>query len=226
DRLRPARFAIVLFDLDHFKAYNDEHGHLAGDAALGRLGDVLRRATRADDLAFRYGGEEFLLLLPDVDLPGALAVAERVRVAGLLHDIGKLAVPNSILDKPGTLSDEEWTAVRLHPQRTLEILARVPAFAELADDAANHHERLDGRGYFRGIDGARLSPTARILAVADVADALGSARPYRAALPVDEVIRCLDEGEGRAFCGTCVDAARAVLGRESPVGLAATAPGG
>lgn len=81
DRVRPRRFALVLFDIDHFKRYNDDHGHLAGDAALGRLGEVLRRATRGDDLAFRYGGEEFLLLLPDVDLPGALGVAERVRTA-------------------------------------------------------------------------------------------------------------------------------------------------
>ena len=81
DRLRPPRFALVLFDIDHFKAYNDEHGHLAGDAALGWLGEVLRRATRGDDLAFRYGGEEFLLLLPDADLNGAMAAAERVRLA-------------------------------------------------------------------------------------------------------------------------------------------------
>ena len=81
ERLRPMRFALILFDIDHFKAFNDEHGHLAGDAALGRLGEILRRATRGDDLAFRYGGEEFLLLLPEVDLNAAIAVAERVRVA-------------------------------------------------------------------------------------------------------------------------------------------------
>jgi diguanylate cyclase (GGDEF)-like protein len=80
DRLRPRPFALILFDIDHFKAYNDEHGHLAGDAALGRLGAILRRATRGTDMAFRYGGEEFLLLLPDLDLTGAIAVAERVRV--------------------------------------------------------------------------------------------------------------------------------------------------
>jgi len=81
DRLRPLPFAIVLFDIDHFKAYNDEHGHLAGDAALGRLGEILRRGTRGGDQAFRYGGEEFLLLLPDIDLNGAIVAAERVRVA-------------------------------------------------------------------------------------------------------------------------------------------------
>ena len=81
DQVRPTRFALVLLDIDHFKAYNDEHGHLAGDAALGHLGHILRAATRNDDLAFRYGGEEFLLLLPNIDLNGALQVAERVRAA-------------------------------------------------------------------------------------------------------------------------------------------------
>ncbi|HUF06530.1 MAG TPA: GGDEF domain-containing protein [Candidatus Binatia bacterium] len=80
-RLRPARFALVLFDIDHFKAYNDEHGHLAGDAALGHLGEILRRATRGGDHAFRYGGEEFVLLIPEMDLAGAMKIAERVRVA-------------------------------------------------------------------------------------------------------------------------------------------------
>jgi diguanylate cyclase (GGDEF)-like protein len=81
DRVRPTGFALILFDIDHFKRYNDEHGHLAGDAALGRLGEILRRATRSEDLAFRFGGEEFLLLLPGMDLPTAIGVAERVRVA-------------------------------------------------------------------------------------------------------------------------------------------------
>lgn len=80
-RLRPLPFALILFDLDHFKTYNDEHGHQAGDAALGRIGEILRRATRGTDVAFRYGGEEFLLLVPDADLNGAIAVAERVRMA-------------------------------------------------------------------------------------------------------------------------------------------------
>ena len=81
ERVRPPRFAVLLFDLDHFKAFNDEHGHLAGDDALSRMGAVLRQVTRRPDLAFRYGGEEFLLLLPDVSLPDAVAVAERVRSA-------------------------------------------------------------------------------------------------------------------------------------------------
>ncbi len=77
----PSPFALVLFDLDHFKAYNDEHGHQAGDAALLRTGEILLGATRDSDVAFRYGGEEFVLLVPGGDLTVGLAVAERVRVA-------------------------------------------------------------------------------------------------------------------------------------------------
>ena len=81
DRHSSASFALILFDVDHFKNYNDQHGHQAGDAALASIGGILLRATRGTDVAFRYGGEEFLLLVPDVDLAGAIAVAERVRVA-------------------------------------------------------------------------------------------------------------------------------------------------
>jgi len=130
----------------------------------------------------------------------------RLRRAALLHDIGKLAVPNSILDKPGQLTPAEWAIVKQHPEHTLNVLRRVPIFEELAEDAANHHERLDGRGYFRGLAGGQLSPTARVLAVADVADALMSARPYRAAMPVDAVLALVGKGRSTEFCPDCVDA--------------------
>jgi len=146
----------------------------------------------------------------------ALAAAERIgftpvqltrlRRAALLHDIGKLAVPNAILDKAGKLTDAEWRVVKQHPAHTLHVLQQAPVFRELAEDAANHHERLDGRGYFRGLNAADLTPTARLLAVADVTDALMSARPYRAAMPVERVIAQLHEGRATQFCPDCVDA--------------------
>ena len=103
ERVRPSRFAVVLFDLDHFKSYNDEHGHLAGDEALSRMGAVLRQVTRRPDLAFRYGGEEFLLLLPDLSLPDAVAVAERVRSA--VEDDGVFGVPGFTVSGGVALSD-------------------------------------------------------------------------------------------------------------------------
>ena len=134
------------------------------------------------------------------------AALTRLRRAALLHDIGKLAVPNAILDKPGKLTDAEWTVVKQHPAHTLHVLQQVPVFRELADDAANHHERVDGKGYFRGLTGDQLTPAAKLLAVADVADALMSARPYRAALPLEEVIALLMQGRGTQFWPEAVEA--------------------
>jgi HD-GYP domain-containing protein (c-di-GMP phosphodiesterase class II) len=112
----------------------------------------------------------------------------RLTRAGLLHDIGKLGVSNRILDKPGKLDDAEWAAVRRHPLWTLEILERIPAFADLADVAANHHEKLDGSGYARGLSAADLTTEARILVVADIAEALTADRPYRGSLSITKVL--------------------------------------
>lgn len=134
------------------------------------------------------------------------AALTRLRRAALLHDIGKLAVPNAILDKPGKLTAAEWAVVKQHPAQTLHVLRQAPVFRELADDAANHHERLDGLGYHRGLTGEHLTPAARLLAVADVTDALMSARPYRDAMPVERVLAHLEEGRGSQFCPDCVTA--------------------
>ena len=97
--------------------------------------------------------------------------------AGLLHDIGKLAVSNHILDKPGKLTDEEFRAIKTHPVHTLRILERAPCFAELADLAANHHEKLDGSGYPRSLQADDLDLPMRVLAVADIYEALTADRP-------------------------------------------------
>jgi len=139
-----------------------------------------------------------------------LAVPELVRLrrAALMHDLGKLTVSNAVLDKAGPLAADEWQAVRQHPYYTLKILQRVPVFAGLAEDAANHHERLDGRGYFRGLRGEALSLAARLLAVADVADALMSARPHRAALPIERVMKTIEADAGTGLCPEAVAALR------------------
>jgi putative nucleotidyltransferase with HDIG domain len=104
-----------------------------------------------------------------------------LRRAALLHDIGKLAISNRILDKPAALTNSEFARIREHPVITERILARVPGCERLAPTAGAHHERLDGSGYPRGLAGAELSVPARVLAVADVYEALTSPRPYRAA---------------------------------------------
>ena len=135
----------------------------------------------------------------------------RLRRAALLHDIGKLGVPNRILDKRGSLTAAEWKVVHRHPQFTFEILERVPMFREFAYDASCHHERLDGSGYFRGLSGRTISQTARILAVADIVDALAAARPYREGLPGEQIVEMLHSERGRTLCAECVDAAVADL---------------
>jgi len=104
-----------------------------------------------------------------------------LRRAALLHDIGKLSISNRILDKPGPLTEEERVRFQSHPLLTEQILGRVPSFGGLAALASAHHERLDGQGYPRGLAGPDLTRSMRVLAVADVYEALISDRPYRAA---------------------------------------------
>jgi putative nucleotidyltransferase with HDIG domain len=129
-----------------------------------------------------------------------------LRRAALLHDIGKLGVSNLILDKPGKLTAEEWVQMRRHPELTVRILERVGAFRGLAAIAGAHHERLDGGGYHLGLTGDRLGRDARILAVADVCEALTAERPYRSALPPDEVRAIMWRDAGRALCPEALDA--------------------
>ena len=115
-----------------------------------------------------------------------------LRRAGLLHDIGKLAISNRILDKPGKLTSEEFAAIQTHPVHTLAILERAPCFAGLAALAANHHEKLDGSGYPRKLTGADLDTPMRVLAVADVYEALTADRPYRGPLAPEEALAIID----------------------------------
>lgn len=126
--------------------------------------------------------------------------------AALLHDIGKLGVSNAILEKPGKLTADEFSQVRQHPYHTYEILRRIPAFADFSYDAALHHERLNGKGYWQGLTADALSLTARILAVADVFDALSAKRPYRDALPLEKVFSMMREDAPHALDWLCLDA--------------------
>lgn len=112
-------------------------------------------------------------------LPEADAVA--LRRAGLLHDVGRVGVSAGIWGKPGPLSDREWEKVRLHPYHTERVLAKSKTLAQLGAVAGLHHERLDGSGYYRAMAASTLSPSARILAAADVYQALTEARPHRPA---------------------------------------------
>jgi putative nucleotidyltransferase with HDIG domain len=136
-----------------------------------------------------------------------------LRRAALLHDIGKLGVSNRILDKPGPLTEAEREVVRRHPGWSREILTRVTAFGELARIAGSHHERLDGSGYPSALTAEDLDLPCRILAVADVAEALGADRPYRDALSPDDVIRTMRGEAGRTLHADACMALEDVLPR-------------
>ncbi len=148
----------------------------------------------------------------------------RLKRAALLHDIGKLGVSNQILDKPGKLDEAEWAAVRHHPALGEVILSRIGAFKELARIAGSHHERLDGKGYPRGLTGADIDLETRIVTAADVFDALTAERPYRAAMPVSVAFEVMARDVGSAIDADCFAALqRAIAALEKPVPVSAVA---
>jgi HD-GYP domain-containing protein (c-di-GMP phosphodiesterase class II) len=140
---------------------------------------------------------------------------QQLRRAGLLHDIGKLGIPNTILDKPAKLSEEEFARIKLHPGYTERILSGIPAFASIAAIAAAHHERMDGRGYHRGVPAGDLPIGARVLAAADVFDALTAERPYRSPMDPDAALAIERSDAGKALDPVVVEALASGIDRAS-----------
>ena len=153
---------------------------------------------------------------------GAIGLRD-LRRAALLHDIGKLAISNRILDKPARLTEPEFAVVRRHPLHTAAVLERTPGFASLAPLAGAHHERLDGSGYPHGLDGETLTVPMRVLAVADVYEALTSARPYRAAMSSSEALDVMRPEVPARLDGSAFAALEAVLEERVPETPAAPA---
>jgi diguanylate cyclase (GGDEF)-like protein len=304
--------ALMLFDLNGFKGYNDTYGHPAGDALLSRLGAALTTTVAPNGRAYRLGGDEFCVLAPaeardeleaaalaalsehgegfsvtaasgvvaipeeaqaasdamrvadqrmyarklgsrpgpdrqskDVlirvlaerhphlgdHLEGVAELAEAValrlglseqetavvRHAADLHDIGKVAIPDSILNKPGPLDEDEWAFVRRHTLIGERILTGAPALAPLARLVRSTHERLDGSGYPDRLAGEEIPLGARIIAVCDAYDAMLADRPYSAARTpgdaLDELRRCagsqFDAAVVEAFVAALADVRRA-----------------
>ncbi len=298
-------FSLVLLDLDNLKDYNDKEGHMAGDKVLSQIGRLLRKVIRTSDLAFRYGGDEFAIILPQSSDDNAFMVAERVRgtiahemermaigitaslglaswpsdgvssdeivaaadmalyhakrtgqnrtctvasmtpavfgmetghrevrtderdalnmvyaltstieardantyghsqkvakyavalaealglpaervatisTAALLHDIGKIGVPDEILLKNGKLDAEEWEVMQQHPRLSAAIVGHVVSLSPCLPAILHHHERWDGSGYPSKLKGEAIPLEARILAIADAFDGMTSPRPYR-----------------------------------------------
>ncbi len=313
-------FSLLMLDLDNFKTYNDIYGHPAGDELLDQIGSIIRSSIRNADQAFRYGGDEFTVILPQTSGEDAYMVAERVReqiasemkakevaitcsiglasypsdgvmsgelitatdtalyyakrtggnrtylsakilseppieaganarggglsavyalisavdakdhytyghsrkvntyavalaeaiglspdevsrvsTAALLHDIGKIGIPDKILSEKGKLATGEWEAIKSHPKLGANIIGNVPSLVSCLPGILYHHERWDGTGYPEGLKGETIPLDARILAIADAFTAMTSARPYRDAFCDDKAIKQLRQGASKQF---------------------------
>jgi putative nucleotidyltransferase with HDIG domain len=153
------------------------------------------------------------------DLSGAIAealglpeaVVMRCRVGGWLHDIGKVAIPDSVLVKPGPLSDDEWVTMRTHAEIGEQLIRRVAGLSDAAAAVRHHHERWDGSGYPDGLAGQGIPVEARIVAVADAFSAITSDRVYHRRRGADEAVAELRRSAGRHLDPAVVEAAVAVV---------------
>ena len=317
--------SVALMDLDNFKFFNDAYGHIAGDEVLKQVSQALQSCCRNYDVLARFGGDEFAMLLPGMDVekaqrmvlrlrravervgftpPGhsgqiplslsvgmavfpveaatrmeALQLAderllraktgagddgevERLRasistqfegfsmldalvtavdnkdrytrrhsedvmtnsrmiaielgfdadalrtlaVSALLHDVGKIGVPDYVLRKPGRLTDDEFAAIMQHPMMGSILVGSVPGFEDTLDGVRHHHERWDGKGYPGKLKGLETPLMARILAVADAFSAMTTDRPYRKGMAVETAVSILTSGSGTQWDPTCVRA--------------------
>jgi diguanylate cyclase (GGDEF)-like protein len=303
--------ALVLLDLDGFKAYNDTFGHPAGDALLRRLGSKLNEAAKRLGRVYRMGGDEFCLLAETMpegvneivakatvalseqgdgfsisasagsvlvpheseDVSKALRIADRrmylhksrrrtsasrqtkdvllralyerspelerhlmtvallaeavarelklppeeieqVIQAAELHDVGKVAIPESILNKPGALSDDEWSFMKRHTLIGENILSAAPALTAAAALVRSSHERFDGNGYPDALAGDAIALGARIIFVCDAYEAMTTDRPHRKAMTHRQAVAQLRDNAGSQFDPTVVKAFCAVVSRE------------
>ena len=188
----------------------------ADDAQLDRVAEAFARVIDAKSpyTARHSAGVATYAVAIGAAMGMSVGAQRDLRRAGLLHDIGKLAVSSRILDKPGRLTETEFAAMREHTSYTLRILQRVACFSDLAGVAAAHHERLDGTGYHLGLSAFDLPRPARILAVADVFDALTSERPYRDAMSPAEGLELLRSDSPTKLCPAAVRGLEASLAGE------------
>lgn len=182
---------LSLVQVDRLQsAYNDAISMLAiaGEYNDTETGIHIRRMAAISACVAQYAG-------------WAADRVEQMELAAAMHDIGKVGVPSSILQKPGPLDAEEWEVMRRHPQMGSDILSvsDAPVFQLAAEIALGHHERWDGTGYPNGKAGQEIPESARIVALADVFDALTSVRPYKKAWSVDDAIAHIQKESGAHF---------------------------
>lgn len=191
----------------------------------GRVHHLMLQLGRKDDVTEDHTRRVATLAVQMGEYLGLDASSLRdLAAGGLLHDIGKLQTPDQILKKPGKLTDAEYEVIKQHPGEGARILNEIGKFNERVLHLVEaHHERLDGGGYPHGSYASQIHIEARILAVADVFDALTSQRPYRVAWPADRALEVIERESGQGFDPRCVEALRAVLSRQrlTPAGLQA-----
>jgi putative nucleotidyltransferase with HDIG domain len=153
-------------------------------------------SRRVTDLTLRLAKQ---MGMREADLP-------HVRRGALLHDVGKMGIPDKILLKPGPLSEEEWVVMRNHPEYAHQMLRHIDFLRPALEIPYCHHEKWDGSGYPRGLKGDEIPLAARIFAVVDVWDALLSDRPYREAWPVEKAFEYVKEQSGKHFDPAVVEA--------------------
>jgi putative nucleotidyltransferase with HDIG domain len=198
----------------------------AADAFMGPTVRALlvRLAHKDDYTAEHTRGVALRAVQVGEELGLAPARLRELAIGGLVHDVGKLSVPNEILQKPGALTEEEYDIIKAHAELGSELVRQLGFSAQVARLVLDHHERLDGSGYPRGLGAPDLDIETRILAVCDVFDALLSKRVYRPAWSLDEALELLSQESGTGFDPACVDALQRVIGREQDqVGRAAAA---
>lgn len=206
----------LLATFDEMVQQNQEKLVLERNLLFGAISS-LARALNARDGYTRFHSDAVARL--SVRIARRLRLAnqdvERIYLAGQLHDIGKIGIPDAILQKPGRLDAEEYGIIKTHSTVGADILAPIPGMGPVAKAIRHHHERFDGKGYPDGLQGLHIPLWARIVAVADTYDALTNNRPYRQGLSARKACAILSEVSGTQLCPECTEAFFATLQEQS-----------
>jgi PAS domain S-box-containing protein/putative nucleotidyltransferase with HDIG domain len=199
---RPAIIGLMQ-DISEKKRAEEQVRHYLGQLEIAFM-DTVQVATKLSELRDPYtaGHERRVARIASAiarDLGWDDSRVKGVAVAGYLHDLGKITIPAEILTRPGALSEIERMMIRGHPQTSHDVLRGAAFPWPVAEIVLQHHERLDGSGYPRGLKGDEILPDARILAVADVVEAMASHRPYRPGLGIDRALAEIEDGCGKIY---------------------------
>ena len=184
---------------------------LTSQTATGAFLRALTAALRVHEKATGEHAERTCALAARAAVDLGLEDISRVCHVAILHDVGKLGIPRSILHKPGRLSESEWRVVRRHPALGADLLRSIVGFGPVRAAILAHHERFDGRGYPSGLAGTEIPVEARLICVVDAYDAMTNERPYQSALSHAEAIERLNLGAGTQFDPAMVEAVEGVL---------------